>query len=110
VRTQFKAPDLELARPCVPAAELPSSKFTLEFPGNGKTLEEQLLQERATAAALAKEIKFVRRMLDDRDRQYVALQVRCGGALRRRGAWRVAGAFRSDLRRLRRSILSVVGI
>jgi hypothetical protein len=109
VRTLFKAPELVVDRPFRTSAELSSPRFAVEYPGIEKTLEEQLLHERATAASLAKEVRFVRRMLDDRDQQFADLQRKCAGA-QRRGRWRFAGSLRTDFGRLRRSIRSAVGI
>jgi len=69
------------------------------------TLGEQLRQERATAAALLKENRFIRRMLDDRDRQFAALQAEYA-AMRRYRVWRIIATLRGDLRRFRRQFRS----
>jgi hypothetical protein len=109
VRTQFKAPELVVDRPFEPTAELTSPNAALGYPGNERTLEEQLLYERAAAASLARELKFIRRMLDDRDQQYADLQ-RKYSAAQRRGSWRFARALKTDFRRLGQNIRSAVGI
>jgi hypothetical protein len=98
-----------MGRPFEPTAELSSPKSALEYPGNEMTLEEQLLYERAAAASLAREVRFVRRMLDDRDQQYADLQRKCAAAPRR-GAWWFSRALKTDFRRLGRNIRSAVGI
>jgi hypothetical protein len=66
-----------------------------------KSVQGQLSNERAAAEALAKENRFIGRMLEDRDREFAALQTEFV-ALKRDWAWRTVRMIRCDLTRLRR--------
>jgi hypothetical protein len=57
-------------------------------------------KERAAVVALGKENRFIQRMLDDRDREFAALQADYV-AMRRDRVWRVISMIRNDLSRLR---------
>jgi len=63
----------------------------------------ELLREKAAAAELANENRFLKRMLDDRDRQYKALQAEYV-SLHRSWIWRTIRAIQSDFGRLRRTL------
>jgi hypothetical protein len=68
-----------------------------------KSVQEALSRERAEAQALASENRFIKRMLDDRDREFSALQAEFL-ALKRNWIWRAIRAVRCDLGRLRRLV------
>jgi hypothetical protein len=63
----------------------------------------ELMREKTAAAELADENRFLKRMLDDRDRQYRALQNEFV-SLHRNWIWRTIRAVQSDLGRLRRML------
>jgi hypothetical protein len=69
--------------------------------GIERSVHGQLSRERVAADALAKENKFFKRMLVDRDREFSALQTEFV-ALKRDWAWRTVRMVRCDLARLRR--------
>jgi hypothetical protein len=58
-------------------------------------------REQPADVALVRENKFIKRMLDDRDRQFAALQDELS-AMRRNWAWRTLGVFGLGLRRFSR--------
>jgi hypothetical protein len=62
---------------------------------------EACARERAAAEALARENRFVRRMLESRDRQFAALQAEVL-AMRRNWAWRMVRRARCAAGRARR--------
>ena len=68
-----------------------------------KATHAELQRERSAAADLAKENRLLQRMLDDRDRQYSALQMECV-SLKRNWLWRTMRVVRTDLVRLRRKL------
>jgi hypothetical protein len=72
-----------------------------DLAGIDRRFETLLPGERLSDAALVRENRFVRRMLNDRDRQLAALQDELS-AMRRDWAWRALGAFGLGFRRLRR--------
>jgi hypothetical protein len=72
-----------------------------DFNGIEKRLESQPSRERNSTAALARENKFIQRLLDDRDRQLAALQEEVA-AMKRDWAWRTLCIFRRAAFRIRR--------
>jgi hypothetical protein len=69
--------------------------------GIERSVQGELSRERAAAAALARENRFVRRMLDDRDREFSALKAEFA-ALHSNWAWRALRTVRWELGRIRR--------
>ncbi|HXN35230.1 MAG TPA: hypothetical protein VN877_03610 [Opitutaceae bacterium] len=63
--------------------------------------EDRNLKELHADGSLARENRFIQRMLDDRDRQFSELQAEFS-AMRRDWAWRTLGVFRLWLGRMRR--------
>jgi hypothetical protein len=72
-----------------------------DFGGIEKRLDARPAGERRTDEALLRENKFIQRLLDDRDRQFAALQEEVA-ALKRDWAWRTLCMFRRGTIRLRR--------
>jgi hypothetical protein len=72
-----------------------------DFTAIEKRLDTQASRERSAHEALARENKFIQRLLDDRDRQFAALQEEVA-ALKRDWAWRTLCLFRRGSIRLRR--------
>jgi hypothetical protein len=66
-----------------------------------KSLQAELRTERASAEALASETKFVKRLLEDRDRDYSALQAEFL-AMRHDWVWRTVKMIRFELGKVRR--------
>jgi hypothetical protein len=69
--------------------------------GIEKAMQGEISRERAAAQVLARENKFIKRMLDDRDREFSALQAEFV-ALRHDWVWRAMRTLRGELGRLRR--------
>lgn len=67
--------------------------------------EARDLRERPADGSLARENRFIQRMLDDRDRQFTELQAEFS-AMRRDWAWRTLGVLRHWLGRMRRQFRS----
>jgi hypothetical protein len=67
--------------------------------GIERAVQKELLREKAATETLVNENRFIRRMLDDRDRQYAELQVELV-AMRRDWAWRAIRMLRRRLGRL----------
>lgn len=78
-----------------------TERLVVRLAGIEKSAQEELLRERAAAAELARENRFVRRMLDDRDRQFTALQMEFV-SLQRNWLWRALRTVRLELGRVRR--------
>lgn len=78
-----------------------AGKAVCDFNGIEKRLETQASRERNSTAALARENKFIQRLLDDRDRQLAALQEEVA-ALKRDWAWRTLCLLRRGALRMRR--------
>jgi hypothetical protein len=91
IREQFQDP-MEVGAPC---------KGVRDFTGIERRLGAQPAQERDPEAALVRENRFIQRMLDDRDRQFAALQEEVA-ALKRDWAWRTLFLLRRAIFRLRR--------
>jgi hypothetical protein len=78
-----------------------AGKAVCDFNGIEKRLELQPSRERNSASALARENKFIQRLLDDRDRQLAALQEEVA-AMKRDWAWRTLCFLRRMTLRIRR--------
>jgi hypothetical protein len=91
VREQFRDPMDAVA----------SGKGVRDFTAIERRLDTQASLDRSAHAALARENKFIQRLLDDRDRQFAALQEEVA-ALKRDWAWRTLCLFRRGAIRLRR--------
>jgi len=78
-----------------------SGRGVRDFNGIEGRLEGQPVRDHRPDDALARESRFIQRLLDDRDRQFVALQVEVA-ALKRDWAWRTLCLFRRGVIRLRR--------
>jgi hypothetical protein len=72
-----------------------------DFTGIEERLEGQRARDRRPDDSLSRENRFIQRLLDDRDRQYAALQEEVL-ALKRDWAWRTLCLFRRGTIRLRR--------
>jgi hypothetical protein len=72
-----------------------------DFNGIEKRLDAHPVSERRSDDALLRENKFIQRLLDDRDRQFAALQEEVA-AMKRDWAWRTLCLFRRGTIRLRR--------
>jgi hypothetical protein len=100
VRPSFKPPELILDR-AQEGAEAAPAEEARALPTAGGSLQAELQRERSANAALARENRFIQRMLDDRDRQVAAFQSELAG-VRRDWLWRTVGAVRAALARIRR--------
>jgi hypothetical protein len=91
IREQFRDP-MDAGAPC---------SGVRDFNGIEGRLEGQPVRDRRPDDSLSRDNKFIQRLLDDRDRQYAALQEEVF-ALRRGWAWRTLCIFRRATIRLRR--------
>jgi hypothetical protein len=91
IREQFRDP-MDAGAPC---------RGVRDFSGIEARLEGQPVRDRRVEDSLSRENKFIQRLLDDRDRQYAALQEEVF-ALKRDWAWRTLCIFRRGTIRLRR--------
>jgi hypothetical protein len=91
IREQFRDP-MDTGAPC---------KGVRDFKGIERRLEALAVHERRAGATLIRDNKFIQRLLDDRDRQFAALQEEVA-ALKRDWAWRTLCMFRRGTIRLRR--------
>jgi hypothetical protein len=69
--------------------------------GIEKMLQAELSKERAAAETHASENKFIKRMLEDRDREFAALQAEFA-SMRHDWVWRTIRTIRCELGRVRR--------
>jgi hypothetical protein len=72
-----------------------------DFTGIEERLQGQPARHRRPDDSLSRENRFIQRLLDDRDRQYAALQEEVS-AMKRDWAWRTLCLFRRGSIRLRR--------
>jgi hypothetical protein len=90
VREQFRDP-IDTGAPC---------RGVRDFNGIEGRLEGRPLNDRRPDDALSRENRFIQRLLDDRDRQFAALQGEVA-ALKRDWAWRTLSLLRRGTIRLR---------
>ena len=95
MKSSFRAPEIVLEQPQAPPGIAAASKVCRDF-GREGMLDVQTPYERSLEAALARENRFIRRMLDDRDRQFAALQAELSAM--RRQFWPASAACRRNYR------------